>query len=394
MKLIDYSTKIFDILRRNRLIPSVNPQNVFFTSFGRTGLYMILKALDCQDKKVLLPAFTCPESVVRAVTESGGIPVFVDIEPSSLNFDMGDLRRKISGRSVAIVSHHYFGMVNTEVEENHRIAREHGLVHIEDCCHSMGATFRGAPVGSSSDVSFYSFAKVFGGLSGGVVVCRSERLARRIENYLSQAQGNSVSPAEAVMKAFHFMNYSYTLWIMNSLIRTRKRTLLKGAFNGSLFFLALAGCFAGFMREDIRKLRRTTEFKLTPHMAKIQYMLIDTLLQGRIISFKRRKRDKLFQKIKSLPFICDDFDKPCSFNDLYVVLKGSPEFIRSIDKLAERSNFAVSLPWINENCFRNEQYLEGVIATGERLRIIHAPINFRKGDFAGIYRFLKECIYR
>ncbi len=268
-----YTHKILRILEQGEIILPANVSHTFFSSFGRTALFLLLSALDCRGKEVLLPAFTCPESVVKAVAKAGAIPVFVDIDPRSLNFDLSDLEKKISDRSVAIVSHHYFGMVNTWVKENWEIARRFGLVHIEDCCHSMGARLYGMPIGSYSDASFYSLAKTFGSPGGGLIVCRSEWLGNKIRNYL--AHSSNSSKAYSVMKAFHFINYGYTLWVLNHFIKTRIDSYLKKLFLGSLLFFALALCIASCLEKGTEKFRHISEFDLDPKMAKIQYLVVN-----------------------------------------------------------------------------------------------------------------------
>ena len=62
-------------------------------SYGRTALYSIFKALSIKDKEIILSSYTC-SVVAHAVTLSGNIPVFTDIDINTYNMDIKDLNKK------------------------------------------------------------------------------------------------------------------------------------------------------------------------------------------------------------------------------------------------------------------------------------------------------------
>src|SRR5512139_426043 len=113
----------------------VGVRHALGTSYGRTALYLGLRAVGVEGREVLLPAFVC--TVVRhAVAAAGAIPRFVDIDPNTLEMDLEDLRRKVSSRAKAVLMIHYFGRVARTTEAVARLARDHGLLFVEDCAHS------------------------------------------------------------------------------------------------------------------------------------------------------------------------------------------------------------------------------------------------------------------
>lgn len=145
------------------------------TSYGRTALYLGLKAIGAASGEVLVPAFTC--TVVRqAIVLAGAIPRFVDVDFETFNLDMDDLRRKVSARTKAIILTHYFGSVAQNIEEVILFARENNITLIEDCAHSLGAEYNGGKIGTFGDFSIFSLTKNMINFGGGFFVTNNDNL--------------------------------------------------------------------------------------------------------------------------------------------------------------------------------------------------------------------------
>jgi len=129
--------------------------------------------------EVLCPSFTYWASIVQ-VLHLGGVPVFCEIDPDTLNIDPADIERKITRRTKAIVVVHMLGMP-AEMREILRIARRAGLRVIEDASHAHGARYRGRMVGSLGDVSFFSLqtSKLMVGGEGGLFCTNRREYYRR-----------------------------------------------------------------------------------------------------------------------------------------------------------------------------------------------------------------------
>jgi len=138
------------------------------TSYGRTALYLGLKAIDVSQKEVILPSFIC--SVVRhAVRLAGGIPVFVDVNLDDFSFDLEDLKRKVSVKTKAIILVHYYGNVSHNLSDILRLAENHDIALIEDCAHSLGAEINGKKIGTFGKFSIFSLTKGMINFGGGVL---------------------------------------------------------------------------------------------------------------------------------------------------------------------------------------------------------------------------------
>ncbi|MBW2631134.1 MAG: DegT/DnrJ/EryC1/StrS family aminotransferase [Deltaproteobacteria bacterium] len=275
----------------------VAEDRLFPTTYGRTALLLALKSVPVRGREVIIPAFTCPVAVLGAVIESGGIPVFVDINLKNLNFDRHDLRQKITKSTAAIISHHYFGMANPEVVINEHIARKHGLVHIEDCAHSLGAQFQGCSVGKIGDLAVYSFSKNMISPQGGLLQCNSGELLEKIQTLYNQ---NSAGRITGLLANVDFFIFFCRLLIVKGLFESvntrfkpnllpyRVPPLLYMPFRFADILLKTqhsSGRFYSVSREDVLKDPSTVDIKMTGFQKYIIHSRIRLLHQ---MNAKRR----------------------------------------------------------------------------------------------------------
>lgn len=111
----------------------------------------------------------------NCVLYCGGTPVFADVDPKTYNIDPEDIRRKITDRTKAIIAVHLAGQP-CDMDAIHSIAREHGLIVIEDGAHALGSVYKGKKVGSMSDMTTFSFhpVKPITTGEGGMIVTDNE----------------------------------------------------------------------------------------------------------------------------------------------------------------------------------------------------------------------------
>ncbi len=131
--------------------------------------------------EVIMPSFTFV-STANAVVLSGGVPVFVDIRPDTMNLDEGQVEAAITPRTKAIFVVHYGG-VCAEMDALSEIARRHGVMLVEDAAHAFGATYRGRPAGGLADLGCFSFHATKNIISGegGALTIMSDDLVERAE---------------------------------------------------------------------------------------------------------------------------------------------------------------------------------------------------------------------
>ncbi len=140
----------------------------------------ILGAL-CPGDEVIVPDFAFV-STANAFVLRGAVPVFVDVDPSTLNIDPDAIESALTERTRAIVVIHYAG-VACDMERVQQIANRNGLLVIEDAAHSIEAFYNDRPLGSIGDLATFSFheTKNVQCGEGGALLVNDARLVERAE---------------------------------------------------------------------------------------------------------------------------------------------------------------------------------------------------------------------
>jgi dTDP-4-amino-4,6-dideoxygalactose transaminase len=131
--------------------------------------------------EVLVPAYTWIATWL-AVSRAGARPVGVDVDEATYNMDARLLPEAITTKTAAVVPVHLRGEP-ADMDSIGTLAREHGLLVIEDAAQAHGARHRGRRAGSLGDAGAFSFypSKNLGALGdGGAVTTDDEELADRV----------------------------------------------------------------------------------------------------------------------------------------------------------------------------------------------------------------------
>jgi dTDP-4-amino-4,6-dideoxygalactose transaminase len=131
--------------------------------------------------EVIMPSYTFV-STANAFVLRGGIPVFVDIRPDTLNIDEKLIEAAITPKTKAIVPVHYAG-VGCEMDVIMEIANRHNLLVIEDAAQGVMSTYKGKPLGAIGHLGAYSFHETKNVISGegGALIVNDERFVNRAE---------------------------------------------------------------------------------------------------------------------------------------------------------------------------------------------------------------------
>jgi dTDP-4-amino-4,6-dideoxygalactose transaminase len=155
-------------------------------SSGTAGLHLLCRIAGLGDGDEVI---TSPLSFVASANcfvLEGATPVFADVDPVTLNMDPAAVEAAVTKRTRAIVAVDMFGYP-CDLDELRAIADRNGLVLIEDACESLGAEYRGRPLGAHGPAAVFAFYpnKQMATGEGGVVVTHSEeewRLLRSLRN--------------------------------------------------------------------------------------------------------------------------------------------------------------------------------------------------------------------
>ncbi|MEZ5099762.1 MAG: DegT/DnrJ/EryC1/StrS family aminotransferase [Thermoleophilia bacterium] len=174
-------------------------------SSGTAGLHlcMMLAGIGPGDEVI-----TSPYSFVASancVIYTGATPVFVDVDPRTMNLDPDLVEAAITPRTKAILPVHIFGYP-AELAPLEEVARRHGLAIVEDACEALGATYRGRPVGSFGHpavFAFYPNKQVATG-EGGAVAVATEAEWRLLKSLSNQGRADSGGWLEHARLGFNY----------------------------------------------------------------------------------------------------------------------------------------------------------------------------------------------
>ncbi len=192
------------------------PEHVFLFGAGRMGLFTLLKSLKLQENdEVIVCGYTCVV-VTNAVKYAGAKVIYADINPETLNFDVGNLKNKISGNTKAIIVPHNFGIVFEDI--NTIKSQFPQIIIIEDAAHSFGSVdSNGIKTGRLGDASFFSFefSKPITTGMGGVLIINNESLIQPfIELYKDIPEMKKMTVFKIILslKLHYFTSLKAFLW--------------------------------------------------------------------------------------------------------------------------------------------------------------------------------------
>ena len=190
-------------------------KKVLLTTSGTSALEMASLLCDIKPgDEVIMPSFTfC--STADAVALFGGVPVFVDIRPDTMNIDENLIEAAITDKTIAVSVVHYAG-VSCEMDKIKEICKKHNLYLIEDAAQGVMSQYKGQYLGTIGDFGCYSFheTKNYSMGEGGAFVInkaedielseiirekgtdRSRFLRGQIDKYTWVEKGASILPSD------------------------------------------------------------------------------------------------------------------------------------------------------------------------------------------------------
>lgn len=155
-------------------------RQALLTHSGTAALEMAAILCDlAPGDEVIMPSFTFV-STANAVVLRGAVPVFVDIDPATLNVDPARVAEAITDRTKAIFAVHYAGFPS-DMDALNDIAAPRELFVVEDAAQALGSTYKGRPAGGLCDMGAFSFHEtknILSGEGGALTINRPELVER------------------------------------------------------------------------------------------------------------------------------------------------------------------------------------------------------------------------
>ncbi|MGC1872666.1 MAG: DegT/DnrJ/EryC1/StrS family aminotransferase [Acidobacteriaceae bacterium] len=169
----------------------VGAKHAVAVNSGTSGLHLCIRCLGIGiGDEVIVPSFTFI-AAANVVRMERATPVFVDIDPVTLNLDPHKAEAAITPRTRAILVVHTFGRP-ADMTALLAIAKRHRLHIIEDACEAIGAEHHGQKVGAIGDAgafAFYPNKQITTG-EGGMIVTNDPAQAAMARTLRNQGRGN------------------------------------------------------------------------------------------------------------------------------------------------------------------------------------------------------------
>lgn len=192
-----------------------NVKHAIAVTSATTALHLALVALDIKEgDEVIVPAFTWV-STANVVLYCRATPVFVDVDPTTFNLDVNDLKKRITSRTKAIIPVHLFGLC-ADMDAIRAIAPNIPL--IEDGACAAGSAYKGRPAGSLGEIGCFSFhpRKSITTGEGGMMTTNDDALADKMQ--MLRNHGASISeeqrhkgPKPYILPDFNLLGYNYRM---------------------------------------------------------------------------------------------------------------------------------------------------------------------------------------
>jgi perosamine synthetase len=177
------------------------------TNTGTAALHVALLALEIgPGDEVITTPLSCIASANPILTR-GARPVFADVDRQTYNLEAGEVEKRITPRTRAILAVHVFGHP-VDLDPLLHLASRHGLAVIEDASQATGASYKGRRVGGFGRVGCFSLYanKIVTAGEGGMIVTQDAGLADRMQAIRNFGQ----IPGQHFVHAYLGDNYKMT----------------------------------------------------------------------------------------------------------------------------------------------------------------------------------------
>ena len=174
-------------------------------SSGTAGLHLCMRSVGLvMADEVITSPFSFVASANCFIYE-GGVPVFADIDPDTLNLDPAAVEAAITPLTKAVVAVDIFGYP-CELDPLREICERHGLALIEDSCEALGAEYKGRRLGSHGHPAVFAFYpnKQMTTGEGGMIVTGDEEQQRLFKSLANQGRADGGGWLEHARFGFNY----------------------------------------------------------------------------------------------------------------------------------------------------------------------------------------------
>lgn len=285
-----------------RMADYVGTRYAVAVSSGTAGLHLAVRSVGLTEgDEVITSPFSFIASANCILYEKAR-PVFVDIDPATLNVDPRAIEKNITGRTKAILPVHVFGRP-CDMTAMARIARKYGLKIIEDACEALGGEWKGQRVGTFGSCAVFAFYpnKQMTTGEGGVIVTDSRRIADLCRSLRNQGRGGNGRWLRHTR-----MGYNYRITDIQCALGISQLSRFES-------MLAKRNRVAGYYRKRLTNIKGITA-PMPPGDGRMSWFVYVVLLDE---VYGQKERDRLIRRLAARGIESSNYFPPIHLQPFY-----------------------------------------------------------------------------
>jgi perosamine synthetase len=277
------------------------------TNSGTSALHLIIKSLGMKDgDEVITTPFSFISSANCILFERAR-PVFVDIDPLTLNIDVNRIEEMITAKTRAILAVDVFGYP-AEWDELERMAKKHRLRLVEDSCEALGAEYKGKKAGAFGEAAAFAFYpnKQMTTGEGGVITTDNGELAAMCRSLRNQGRTDSDEWLE-----HQRLGYNYRISDINCALGIAQLERIEE-------LLSKRERVARMYDARLKDWPEVTIPFSSPGVKRSWFVYVIVLAD----SYSRENRDEILANLRERGIGCSNYFTPIHFQSFYVKLFG------------------------------------------------------------------------
>ena len=313
-----------------RMAEFVGVKYAVATNSGTSALHLIIKALRIKDgDEVITTPFSFVSSANCILFERAR-PVFVDIDPLTLNIDVNLIEERITAKTRAILAVDIFGYP-AEWSKLEQLAKKHHLKLVEDSCEALGAEYKGRKAGTFGEAAAFAFYpnKQMTTGEGGIIVTNSREIADLCRSMRNQGRGDGDEWLE-----HQRLGYNYRLSDINCALGIAQLERIE----------ELLAKRERVARMYNMKLKDWQEVRIPCSSPEVRrsWFVYAVVLEDR---YSRENRDKILQELRKRGIGCSNYFTPIHLQPFYVEMFGFKKGDFPVtEHISERT---IALPFYN-----------------------------------------------
>jgi dTDP-4-amino-4,6-dideoxygalactose transaminase/nucleoside-diphosphate-sugar epimerase len=272
---------------------------------GTAALELALRALGIGPGSEVITTARTFIATAGAVVAVGARPVFVDVDAESQNLTAESIRGAITPATRAILAVHLGGWP-CDMPAIAAIAREHGLLLVEDCAQALGATLNGRQVGSFGDIAAFSFCQdkiITTAGEGGMVCTSNQSLWKKMWSLRDHGKDFDAVHAERESSGFRWLHESFG---SNMRMTEVQSAIGRVALKKLPAWLERRRANASYLAERLGRLASLRISQAPAHIGHAYYRFYAFLRSEQLAGIRNRgkSRDKILQELTALGIPC------------------------------------------------------------------------------------------